>query len=127
MELTKDLLKQFVLDTKKDFSDIIEYLKLDLQEDKDGKFIYITLIKIRKSKIDKGFGSIIMSRIIDFALLYNIRIKLWATCIYGSNLLRLVEFYKRFGFKSYNKIRVEEMIYKPRKPASSRGQRIPHS
>lgn len=72
-------------------------------------FIIINLIKIKKSQRCKGYGSLVMYDICQFADSHNVQIKLWATNEYGSDLKRLYEFYKRHGFLLNKNSNIGEM------------------
>jgi GNAT superfamily N-acetyltransferase len=106
MELNQNVLNDFIFYLKKDkFKNIIQTLKIDYCTDEYGEYIYLTCIKIKKSQKQKGYGSAIMFEIIKFADIHNVRIKLWVTNIFGSDLKRLFEFYQKLGFvliKNYN-------------------------
>ena len=117
MELNQNVLNEFSTYLKKEkYVNKIEHLKLEFQEDGQGMYIYLILIKIKKSQINKGYGSAVMSEIVQLADKHNVRIKLWATPVYGSELKRLTTFYKKHGFYMLKKFdRDCEMQYKPKK------------
>jgi GNAT superfamily N-acetyltransferase len=115
--MDENVLKEYISFLKKDkYKNIVDLLKAEVQVDGEGMFIYLSLIKIKKSQMNKGYGSAIMSDIIKFADEHNVRIKLWATSVYGSNLKRLIAFYKKQGFFLIKKFKSDnEMVYKPKK------------
>jgi hypothetical protein len=78
-------------------------------------YIYLISIKIKESQKLKGWGSVIISNIIQLADEYNVRIKLWITNIYGSDLKRLYSFYRKFGFVLIKNINDGYMIYYSKK------------
>jgi len=89
----------------------IQDIKLEYCKDEIGNYIYLVQIKIKKSQKNKGYGSSVLSEVIELADKHNLRIKLWATDVFGADLNRLIEFYKRFGF-----VLLEEnkMVYYPK-------------
>jgi ribosomal protein S18 acetylase RimI-like enzyme len=90
----------------------IQDIKLEYCKDKEGDYIYLVQIKIKKSQKNKGYGSLVLSDLVEYSNKHNLRIKLWATDVFGADLKRLIEFYKRFGF-----VLLEEnkMVYYPNK------------
>lgn len=62
--------------------------------------ISLSLIKIPKEKRNEGLDTIIMEGLISLADKHHIIITLSPSDSYGSNVKRLQEFYKRFGFRS---------------------------
>jgi GNAT superfamily N-acetyltransferase len=60
---------------------------------------------------NKGFGSIVLKDIINFASNYNIRIILYVSEKYGSNIKGLYKFYERFGFSRVANDSDHKMIY----------------
>jgi GNAT superfamily N-acetyltransferase len=96
--LDQNVLKEYCTYLKKVlYKGILQNLKLEYCTD-DGEYIHLILIVIKRSQRNKGYGSLIMSDIIKFANEHNVRIKLWATAGYGSDIDRLNEFYKKLGF-----------------------------
>jgi GNAT superfamily N-acetyltransferase len=90
---------------------IIEYCTNDNNEN----YLQLFLIKIKDSQKNKGYGSAIISDIVQFADEYNVQIKLWTSNIYGGDLKRLFEFYKKNGFVLIKTPDKNNMIYYPSK------------
>lgn len=111
-------INQFVLDAnvqyvKTKYKNIVQDYNLLIETDDDGMYIKLNLIKIKKSQRQKGYGSAVMSELITLADLYNVRIRLYATSLYGTDVKTLYSFYNKQGFfliKNDNNI---EMIYVP--------------
>lgn len=114
MELNQNVLNEFIFKLKKVlYKGIVQELKLEYCTDADGRYIYLVLINIKKSKRNAGYGSLIMSDLTQFANNHNVRIKLWATNIYGSDLNRLYGFYEKHGFVLIKTENDGNMIYYP--------------
>jgi ribosomal protein S18 acetylase RimI-like enzyme len=118
----KDILTQKIIDdfvaniTKIKLKNKIKDLKIEYCcDDKLGKYIYLTLITIKKSQRCKGYGSYVISEIIKIADEFKTDVVLFATNIYGSELNRLVEFYRKHGFSSIKNDFGEYMKYSPKK------------
>lgn len=98
MKLTQEILDEYILYLKKEkYKNLIQDLKLEHCTD-DGNYIYLVKILIKKSQRKKGYGNAVISDIIQLADKYNVRIKLYMTNIYGTDLKVLYEFYKKHGF-----------------------------
>lgn len=113
-KLTQEQLDNFVTHLKKEkYKNKIQELKLELCTDDNGKYIYLVLIKIKSSQRNKGIGSAIMYNICNLADEKNVRVRLYATDIYGSELKRLYEFYRKHDFVliKNNNIKDGEMLY----------------
>jgi GNAT superfamily N-acetyltransferase len=92
----------------------IQELKLEYCTDDDGDYINLNVMRIKTSQQNKGYGNAIMSDIVYLADLFNVRIKLYATNLWGADLKRLYGFYKKHGFvliKTKDNINVGKMIY----------------
>lgn len=106
--------QSFLIKTK--YKNIIKELKLEYCTDEEGiHYLYLVSIQIKKSQREKGYGSTIMSEIVQLADLYNVRLHLFATNLFGSDLRRLYGFYRRFGFVLIKKTGDGHMIYYPKK------------
>jgi GNAT superfamily N-acetyltransferase len=90
---------------------ILEYID---NEPKLKPYIYLVVIKIKKSKREKGYGSAILLEIIKFADKYNVQIVLYATNIFGADLQRLYKFYIKHGFVLIKNSKYGKFIYKPK-------------
>jgi GNAT superfamily N-acetyltransferase len=116
-----NVLNQNVLDErisylkKIKYKNIISDLKLEHCTDEDGEYIYLVCIKIKKSQQLKGYGGAAMSEVIQLADQHNVRIRLYATNIFGAELKRLYGFYQKLGFILIKKTNDGEMIYFPKK------------
>ena len=104
MELTQDILKKYSSYLKNiKYKGIVQDVKLehctDIDDDninEGDQHILLRLIRIRKSMRNKGFGSIVLKDIITFASNYNIRIILYVSEKYGSEIKGLYRFYEKF-------------------------------
>ena len=112
--ISQDVLNELVYNLKRiKYKNIIQDLKLEYCEDKDGDYIYLVLINIKKSQRRNGYGAAVLSEIIKAADKYKVRIRLWATNIYGSDLKRLYGFYRKQGFVLLDNGVEGHMIYYP--------------
>lgn len=116
IELNQDVVNVFVsyLKTIK-YKNKIQNLEIEYCTDDDGNYLKLILIKIKKSQRNKGYGSAVMYEICVLADFHNVRIKLWATNIYGADLKRLYEFYRKQGLVLNDNSNDGEMIYYPQK------------
>ena len=91
----------------------IQELVLGYCTDEDGEYINLNVIRIKKSQQNKGYGSMLMGDIVYLADLFNVRIKLYATNLWGAELKRLYEFCEKQGFvlDKTNDINIGHMIY----------------
>lgn len=113
--INQTILDDFTFNLKKvKYKNKIQDLKLELCNDKNGEYIYLALIKIKKNIRCNGYGSLIMSELINLANIYNIRIILYASDLYCSDLNRLYEFYIKHGFFLIKKENDGQMIYNPK-------------
>jgi GNAT superfamily N-acetyltransferase len=113
MEIDQESINKFVYFLKKTkYANAIQDLSLEYCTDSHGGYIQLLLIQMKARMRNKGWGSAVMSDIIKFADEHNVRVKLWITDVYGSDLKRLKAFYKRNGFRS---IPNSNMIYHPQK------------
>jgi len=120
--LTQNVLDEFISKLKKKYKNILQDFNLECTNDEHGMYITLILIKIKKSQIGKGYGSAVMYELSAFADLHNVRIRLYLTNLYGTDLKALYAFYGKHGFvlikntpqpiigESYGK---KEMIYYP--------------
>lgn len=77
-------------------------IKVEMVMDKYDGYVEIEQIIVPEEKRNSGFGTMIMSMITNYADKNNMKIFLIASDILGSNFDRLVDFYRRFGFKITN-------------------------
>jgi len=114
--LTQNVLDELIFNLKRiKYKNIIQDLKLEYCEDNQGDYIYLVLINIKKSQRRLGYGSIVLNEVIKIADLHNVRIRLWATDAYGSELKRLYGFYRRHGFITVKNTINGHMQYNPNK------------
>ena len=114
--LNQNVLDEHISYLKKiKYKNILQDLKLEHCTDEDGEYIYLVCIKIKKSQQLKGYGGAAMSEIIQLADQHNVRIRLYATNIFGAELKRLYGFYQKLGFILIKKTNDGEMIYFPKK------------
>ncbi len=113
MDVNQEILNKFVYFLKKEkYANAIQDLSLEYCTDSHGGYMQLLLIRMKARMKNQGWGSAVMSDIIRFANEHNVRVKLWITDVYGSDLKRLKVFYKRNGFHS---IPNNNMIYHPQK------------
>jgi ribosomal protein S18 acetylase RimI-like enzyme len=104
--MNQSTLDEFVIEMKKNkYRNKIQDLKLEYCDGRDNKinnqctpYIYLALIKIKKSCREQGIGHSVMSDLVILADSHNVQIRLWPTNLYGADLRRLMGFYKRHGF-----------------------------
>jgi GNAT superfamily N-acetyltransferase len=111
-------INQFVLDAnvqyiKSKYKNIVQDYKLECTPDDDGYCIQLILIKIKKSQRGKGYGSLVMYELCALADSYNVRIRLYATSLYGADIKRLYAFYGKQGFVLIKNDNIGEMLYYP--------------
>jgi GNAT superfamily N-acetyltransferase len=111
-------INQFVLDAniayiRTKYKNIVQDYKLECTPDDDGYCIQLVLIKIKKSQRHKGYGSAIMYELCRLADNYNVRIRLYATNLYGADLKALYAFYGKHGFVLIKNDNIGEMLYYP--------------
>ena len=117
MVLTQDILKQYCYHLKNvKYKGIIQDIKLEHCTDiDDNNFIkgdhYIILRLIRKPMRNKGFGSIVLKDVINLADNYNVRLVLYVSEKYGSNIQGLYRFYEKFGFNKISNDPDHKMLY----------------
>lgn len=113
MKLNQNVLDEltFYLKTVK-YKNKIQTLKLEHCTDDSGDYIYLVCIKVKKSQTSKGYGQAVMSEVISVADKHNVRIRLYATSIFGADLKRLYEFYQKLGFVLIKTVD-GEMLYYP--------------
>ncbi|MFA5420254.1 MAG: hypothetical protein WC341_17505, partial [Bacteroidales bacterium] len=113
MEINQEIVNKFVYFLKKEkYIKIIQDLNLEYCTDDNGGYVQLLLIQMKTRMRNKGWGSSVMSDIIRFADEHNVRVKLWITDVYGSDLKRLKAFYKRNGFHT---LANGNMTYHPQK------------
>lgn len=114
MKLTQEILDDYISYLKKEkYKNKIQDLKLEYCTD-DGNYIYLVKILIKKSQRKKGYGNALLSDIVKLADKYNVRIKLYVTNIYGTDLNVLYEFYKKHGFFLIKNSNDGYMVYQPK-------------
>lgn len=96
------------------YKNIIQDLKLNFVTD-DCTYIYLSLIRIKKSQRCQGWGSAVMSELIQLADKENVQLRLYATNVYGAELRRLYGFYRKHGFVLENDQNDGKFIYRPKK------------
>jgi GNAT superfamily N-acetyltransferase len=110
----KKIIKNFTYYLKHvKYINCIQELTIELCNDDQGKYINLNVIRIKKSKMNTGIGTAVMSDIIRFADNHNVRIKLWVTNLWGADIKRLYKFYERFGFVLIKNDNDGHMIYYP--------------
>ena len=115
MKLNQVVLDEYVSYLKKNkYKNLIQDLKLEHCTDDSGDYIYLVKILIKKSQRRKGYGNAVLGEIIQLSDKYNVRIRLYVTDIYGTNLNALYEFYKKHGFFLIKTENDGHMIYLPK-------------
>jgi GNAT superfamily N-acetyltransferase len=115
MELTQNVLNEYVSYLKTKYKNKIQQIILEQCTDDNGIYIYLVNVQIKKSQREKGYGSAVMSEITNLADQHNVRIVLYATNIFGAELKRLYGFYRKHGFVLIKKCNDGKMLYFPRK------------
>jgi GNAT superfamily N-acetyltransferase len=101
---------------KKDkFKNKIQELNLSQCTDEQGLYICLQSIVIKKSQRNKGYGSAVLSEIIKYAEIHNVRIILHVTNAHGLELKKLYGFYGKHNFFLIKNDKEGKMIYKPKK------------
>jgi len=113
--MTQTDVDEFVLQIKTKHKKIVQTLNIEYCTDDNDNYIILYCIRIKKSQHQKGYGSAIMGELTKFADYHNVRIKLWATDVFGTNLKILYAFYQRHGFVLIKKDNDGLMIYYPNK------------
>ena len=109
------VLNEFTANLKKvKYKNILQDLKLNFVTE-ECTYIYLSLIKIKKSQQSQGYGSAVMSELIKLADAENVQLRLYATNIYGADLKRLYGFYRKHGFVLENELNDGKFIYRPKK------------
>jgi len=100
---------------KNKYKNKIQELKLEYCTNEQDNYITLNVIRIKTSQQNKGYGSMIMNDIIQLADTYNVKIKLFATNLWGADLKRLYRFYEKQGFvRIKNKFDIGKLIYFPK-------------
>lgn len=74
-------------------------VKINLSIGFEPTYIELAMIFVKSSFRNKGIATSVMNELIEFANTEKINIRLLPSNIFGSDLLKLIEFYQRFGFK----------------------------
>jgi len=113
--MNQNVLNDFVKEIKTKYKNIVQDLKLEYIDEPGNVHIYLVLIKIKKSQRERGYGNSVLSDLIVLADNHHIKIRLWITNVYGSDLDRLAAFYMRHGFIHIPGFNDGEMMYFPKK------------
>lgn len=99
-DLTQATLTKFCLDFRKKYPNIIQNLCLIIHKcpDTNVRYIELVFIKIKKSQRNKGYGSIVLSGIVQFADEMNVQVRLTPAAMYGTDIQALYGFYLKNGF-----------------------------
>jgi GNAT superfamily N-acetyltransferase len=111
--VTQHNLTKFSLDLRKKYP-VIQNLSLLIQEcpTTNVRYIELVFIRIKKSQQQKGYGSTILSAIVQFADDNNIQIRLTPAAMYGTPIKVLYGFYTKNGFSHMDET---TMVYYPQK------------
>jgi GNAT superfamily N-acetyltransferase len=112
--LNQNVLNEFQEVLIKKYKSIKE-LKLEYCSDKQGQYISLNVIRIKASQKNKGYGSIIMDAIVQLADEHGVRVRLYATNLWGADIRRLQGFYKKHGFVQIKNDVDDMMMYYPKK------------
>lgn len=113
--INQNILNDFSLNLKKNkYKNKLQDLILEYCTDIKGEYIYLVKIRIKKSIRNSGYGSLILSELINFANTHNVRIILYPSDTLGSDINRLHEFYIKHGFFLIKKENDNYMIYNPK-------------
>ena len=112
-KLSQHNLTKFSLDLRKKYP-VIQNLTLLVQEcpNTNVQFIELFFIRIKKSQQQRGYGSIVLSAIVQYADLNNVQVRLTPAAMYGTDIRVLQGFYTKNGF---NYMDDKTMIYFPKK------------
>jgi GNAT superfamily N-acetyltransferase len=101
---------------KNKYKNVLQELKLEHCTDTQGEYISLNVLRIKKNQKNKGYGSMVIGDIVGFADNQNVRIRLYATNLWGADINRLYEFYKKNGFVLIKNANDGKMMYYPKKP-----------
>ncbi len=107
--MTKLDLENFSNHIEIKYIDILQEIHLEYVDSDKGQYINFNVLKIKEQYRNIGFGSKILSETCKFANKQNVRIKLLPTCLFGSDIERLMNLCFKYGFIRI----VDEMIYLP--------------
>lgn len=116
MELNQNVLDKHISYLKKiKYKNILQELKLEYIEGEPDSdpYIYLVLIKIKKSQQCRGYGSAVLSEVCRLADEHHVCVILFATNLFGADLKRLYTFYRRHGFVLIKKNNDGKFIYRP--------------
>jgi GNAT superfamily N-acetyltransferase len=92
-------ISKFISSLKSKYKNILKTLIIEKYIDNDGKpVLYLITILIKKSQRNKGYGNAIMSEITNFADQQQLPMELKVSDIYGSDIKRLINFYRKNNF-----------------------------
>jgi GNAT superfamily N-acetyltransferase len=111
--LSQHNLTKFSLDLRKKYP-VIQNLALLVQEcpNTNVRYIELVFIRIKKSQQLKGYGSTVLSAIVQFADDLNVQVRLTPAAMYGTDIKVLQGFYSKNGFTYMDDT---TMIYFPQK------------
>jgi len=93
----------------------VQELKLEYSNNDNQPVIRILNINIKKSQRNLGYGSAILSDIVNLADNNNAQIEISVTNIFGRELKQLYEFYCKYGFILIKNKIEGKIIYRPKK------------
>jgi len=111
--ITQHNLTKFSLDLRKKYP-TIQNLCLLIQDCPltNVRYIELFFIRIKKSQQGKGYGSTVLSAIVQFADEQNVQVRLTPTAMYGTSIQVLYGYYTKNGFSHMDD---KTMIYFPKK------------
>jgi GNAT superfamily N-acetyltransferase len=109
------VLDEFTGNVRDKYKNKIQEISLEHCTDTEGDYINFNVLRIKKSQQGKGYGSSIMSAVIQLADRENVRVKLLVTNLWGSDTRQLREFVRKHGFTDAE-VEKDRMIYFPKKP-----------
>ncbi len=104
--------KIFVIELKRQYAEVLQEVTIINNTDECPIHLYITTIKIKNKYRGMGWGSKILTDIVQFADRHNVQVQLYASDILGSDLRGLYKFYRRNKFVL---IKDNKFVHRPKK------------
>lgn len=92
----------------------IQEIALEHCTDVSGDYISFNVLRIKTSQQHKGYGSSVLSAVVQLADRENVRVKLLVTNLWGSDVRQLKQFVRKHGFVETD-VEKDRMIYFPKK------------
>ena len=91
---TKQKIKQLKSNLQRKFP-----VKINFSVGFDASYFYISMIVVNQKSRNMGVATKVINNVIEFANSNELNIRLLPSNVFGSDLIRLIEFYESFGFK----------------------------